>query len=387
MRPGLRWNSRRDGVASESSDAVLSRLRAENADLARELELVFADYRALATSRTLRIARAVRGALRPFAAWTARFDPTGREARAFEARMRRFPVLTERLGLRSVPIRPPTRLNACNPSLLAMENGWLALIRAHNYRKTDNGRRMIFDGPELENEMWLAELDEDLAIRRTTRLEPEWEWGTAPWQAQLMDPARNGSEDGRLIRLAGEVRILATAASDWLQANTMALGRHIDGRLCDIVMLDSPIGERREKNWMPVVLDGRLCAVYRIQPFRLVELTRPPRTIEAHADNAGLEAYSGSSQLIDFEGGWLCVLHRREIHRAGVFYVHKLVVLDSRWRISAHSPDFFFEHRAVEFCAGLAVKGDRFVFSFGVNSSDPSLLELSRAEVETLLRG
>jgi len=63
----------------------------------------------------------------------------------------------------------------------------------------------------------------------------------------------------------------------------------------------------------------------------------------------------------------------------------RLALFDPGWRLVATSPDFFFQHRGVEFCAGIARVERDYVFSYGVNDGAANLMWLSAEQVDTLI--
>lgn len=295
-----------------------------------------------------------------------------------------YPVISEIFKLPTTALTVPTSLFTCNPSIVSTEDGWLATVRAHNYIIGENGLSSILRGTELQNENWLVWLDHDLCVTQRKKISV----GHADIAISMDEDcglARNGFEDLRLIKANGSIYAIAATANTVLGSSTMAIGQLIDDRLVNVDFMLSPRNSLKEKNWMPVVINDELFAVYKISPFCLLKIQKNPKIIFERSCDAFLKDYNGSSQLIRFGENWLCIVHRRVRVRSGIFYLHKFVLLDPEWNIAAQSHDFFFEHRGIEFCAGLAGKGDRFVISYGVNDGSAKLLELNKSHIERLL--
>jgi hypothetical protein len=174
----------------------------------------------------------------------------------------------------------------------------------------------------------------------------------------------NGLEDGRLIRYHGRLYGLFSAhfhtGGAWpVIRNTMTL-------------LDLKSGEyrtfptgRREKNWMPFIENGRLFAVTSTRPLVVVDLADGSLVKEG----PGLtEFWSGGSQLIPYQGGYLGVVHRHKTDESlplgfNRVYEHAFIFMDHSLELS---PPFRFFGERVEFCAGLTSGVDSLCLSFGV---------------------
>lgn len=173
---------------------------------------------------------------------------------------------------------------------------------------------------------------------------------------------RNGLEDGRLIRWNGRLYGLFSghyqSEGRWVVfRNTMVL--------MDLETLEYRTfpTQRREKNWMPFVEDGHLRVVYSTSPLIIWDLSE--RLPEVVWEGPGLtEFWSGGSQLIPYQGGFLGVVHRH-FNRV---YEHAFVGLNGR--SIELSPPFRFFGESVEFCAGIEDLGNEILLSFGVMDRD-----------------
>lgn len=339
-----------------------------------------ARYRAIVDSRSWRVYLAIRHFVSLISGHAAVSRLWLRTRQAGAARQLSGIALLTAMS-QPVTLRLPSHLKASNPSIVATGDGWLGILRAHNYRIAPDGRYLPVLTEDTWNENWLVDLDDSFAVRRTVRLR------AAPHTAAglFFDPARNGFQDCRLFPSGGDILVLASAANAQTRLNTMALARLSRDELCDLRLIRSPTAQEREKNWMPVAGAVPPTAVHSISPLRVVDLEFDGRIVHEHLVTAEFDGYRGSSQFIPFRAGWLGVIHRRiDVGRRG-WYLHRLVFCDQDWSIVSTSEPFFFEHRGIEFCAGLACKSDRFVFSYSVEDETARLLELDRAQIDALL--
>jgi len=179
----------------------------------------------------------------------------------------------------------------------------------------------------------------------------------------------NGLEDGRLIRWNGRLCGLFSghyqSEGRWvIYRNTMIL--------VDLESMEwrSIPTEKREKNWMPFVEDGHLRVIYSTSPLEIWDISE--RLPEVVYEGPGLtEFWSGGSQMIPYQGGYLGVVHR---HKNRV-YEHAFLAMDGR--SLELSPAFRFFGSPVEFCAGLS---EDLCLSFGVQDKEGYLCSLRKSE-------
>lgn len=291
-----------------------------------------------------------------------------------------MPLLTQLFTTsRVLPLGVPTELAACNPTVINAGSALLILVRIHNYRLDSRGHIEHIAGPEICSYNWIIKTTHNGQL-----LEAGWIDDSL---IRTLDNGRvgpNGLEDCRLYSVGTENFVLGSARNDSLNTNTMVRARLENLRLVDVAMFPSPVSSR-EKNWMPVQCSAPPAAIYSVSPLMLVTLGAAPVEIEELHDNPQLRGYSGSSQVINCDDHFLCVVHRRLIEDEVVYYVHRFLLFDSKWKLAASSPDFFLQHRGIEFCAGIARIDRGYVLAYGVNDGAASLMWLSEEHVDTLL--
>jgi len=149
-----------------------------------------------------------------------------------------------------------------------------------------------------------------------------------------------------------------------------------------------PDGSRRhEKNWMPQVAQDRLQFIYLCDPTRVVNAQA--RTIAETVPEIAAEHFRGGSQAIEFDGGWLCLVHEVQIaDDGGRRYRHRFVWFDASNVLRRLSRGFFFRERdSVEYAAGLAwhPDGKRLLVSYGVADREAWIATVDAGEVRRVL--
>jgi hypothetical protein len=176
---------------------------------------------------------------------------------------------------------------------------------------------------------------------------------------------KNGLEDGRLIRWNGRLYGLFTAL--FVEGERVVVTKNTM-TLVDLESMEYrtfPTG-KVEKNWMPFIEDGHLRVIYSTNPLKILDISE--RVPEVVWEGPGLaESWSGGSQLIPYQGGYLGVVHR---HTSRV-YEHAFIGMDG-YSLEL-SPPFRFFGESVEFCAGIE-QNDGLCLSFGVQDREGYLL-------------
>ncbi len=108
---------------------------------------------------------------------------------------------------------------------------------------------------------------------------------------------------------------------------------------------------------MPVVDGDALKLIYRISPLQIVDVDNERRGSLRSLDERSFrtDGWSGSSQLVAYRNGWLCVVHNRIYTNECLYYEHAFVELSRDFRILRVSRPWYFDEQTVEFCAGLCI--------------------------------
>lgn len=304
--------------------------------------------------------------------------------------------LTERFKeARIIDIKIPTSLAICNPSLVASQEGWDVLVRALDPVPYQGDDREF-----LSSENWLVRYHPDFSVRSISRL------NDLAFRKNCRE-AMHGLEDGRLFywkhQLFGLFSGLRREGNNYF--NTMVLSRVDGDTLVDPLVIPSPHGEEREKNWMPYVRNDELYLVYSTQPMEVYRYEGKLVRLEKQSTHSAIPPLggamiSGSSQLIDWGETSLAVVHHRrksplleklvmkhvtkdpDYQRKKVRFDHYFMRFDKDFNLLARSNKFRFETSGVEFCAGLALGEQGILLSYGVMDRLARIIHLNHGEFE-----
>ena len=149
-----------------------------------------------------------------------------------------------------------------------------------------------------------------------------------------------------------------------------------------------------EKNWMPI-LD---------LPYHYIKWSNPTEVVKVDPEKETCEQVfigewkqlprdlRGGSQVISWKDHYLAITHEvdlfnSEVGRKDAVYRHRILLWDKDWNIIKWSNDFSLMGGHVEFCIGLALKGDDFLLSFGFQDNAAYLLKFPQSVMEEFLNG
>ncbi len=298
------------------------------------------------------------------------------------------PLVEHAPSTRHYPIdfQPPPGYVAMNPSVAVSPGGRIeCIVRTVNYRINEHGQYMIGekgcqDAP-IDTLNFLVSIDRGL---ETVGASPIiWERGAAKF------PLVIGLEDMRLFWHQGVRKFVAAVReqSEWGRPEQW------EGQLefnAGVPPFTAAVNVRRisdpdaecEKNWGPIMIGPDLRYVYRLDKMRTLK-----GEIEKTERPFACENISGSSQWIDFLGGYLAVVHEAIAHNGKRIYQHRFAWTNSTFSRMELSLPFVFHHTEIEFCAGLALDptGRRLIISYGVRDEQAWLATISHADVVAML--
>ena len=110
----------------------------------------------------------------------------------------------------------------------------------------------------------------------------------------------------------------------------------------------------------------------------------PPVRMPRH-DLEWQDGWSGSSNLVEIEQGYIAILHRT-VERGPTVYSHMFVICDRRFRVLRRSVPFTFEGEPVEFCMGLTRNpaSRQILVSYGVWDEQARIVTLSEEDAVSL---
>jgi len=275
-----------------------------------------------------------------------------------------------------------------NPTIIAHDDGYLAIVRSSNYQIVD-GQYVIppADGDTIRTINVLATLGADLIVLSQSAI-PD------PIYPKSGYPV-HGFEDCRLNAVHGELVVSATvrnwAGRDGTCRIATATLLPYMGSMIDATLLDEPVSGRHEKNWMPIVgTEVFLYSCWEQGRTAFASRNGSAWKIDRRGESPAIaRGWRGGSQVVEAgDGRWLALVHEVAEYTGGRIYEHRFVLFGDSCDILGWSPAFAFrETRAIEFAAGLARRGDQLVATFGVRDAEAWMAEMSLAEVLAMIGG
>lgn len=268
-----------------------------------------------------------------------------------------------------------------NPTICRTASGYVAVVRSSNYRCI-NGQYVMpaEDAGRIRTENILVALDHDFSTQNATVLTDDYPRSDFPVDG-LEDVRLDGPQVSATIRNWQGRDGLARIATGWVDGHTVT----------DIQLLDEPVPGRHEKNWMPICGTSKwLYSCHDHGRVVTAEIADGRWDLTPRGSSPAVaRQFRGGSQLVRFEGGWICVIHEAAELDGCRVYEHRFVLFDADFNLVACSPPFAFrETRTIEFAAGLAWCHDdhRLVVTFGLRDEEAWLVTVPASGVMEILR-
>ncbi len=284
----------------------------------------------------------------------------------------------------------PTGYLLLNPSVATVGGELYTIIRTVNYEMDKDGRYLIkntetgeiTNNNPIHTRNYLAKLSETLDIQTVSEI-------LSPLLPKPAYPLVIGFEDMRLFEWQGEMWTSSTVRElnreGWCEQVLAKIDRSTNQPHIVEWRQMLPNTRQHEKNWMPWVRGDTLKFAYRInevvddhgQPVSKVSLT------------VAAEHFSGGTQVLQFFGGWLALVHEARYHEKKRFYQHRFVWFTWEGAIKYISLPFVFFSKTIEFAAGLAWHSDkkRLIISFGVEDRTAWLATVDCHDILDMLHG
>jgi hypothetical protein len=163
--------------------------------------------------------------------------------------------------------------------------------------------------------------------------------------------------------------------------------------ICDVsgssfenaVVVEPPVPTGCEKNWIPVVHEGKEHFIYQWFPFQVGVLENGKLRIVIEHEMPNLFGKVRGSTVFLEEGSTLIGLVHYSEDRSPRHYYHMLVELDkATLRPLRRSRPFVFGRIGVEFCIGMALEGESIRFWYSQHDRDPVWLVVPRRVFEMI---
>lgn len=288
---------------------------------------------------------------------------------------------------RQVDCDVPQGYRPTNPSVSRHGNDLYLVQRTVNFRLLKDGTYETDNGAPIRTRNYLLRLNADLEVETAAELLLPADFPKTQFEeVQGLEDIRLFSWNGSLW---GSSCVRELNAEGWCEQLIARIEQRSNSetRLAEWLVL-RPEGPRlHEKNWMPQAKGASLHFIYSCDPTRIVN-DRGETVSESDAGFA-VEQFRGGTQLIEFDEGWLALVHEVQWQNDRRFYQHRFVWFDSENNLRRLSRPFYFKEKGVEFAAGLAwhPDGRRLLVSYGVADSESWIASIEAAEVSTALEG
>ena len=271
--------------------------------------------------------------------------------------------------------------HATNPSILNWKNKLWMIQRTVNYTIDENERYNTGLNDPIKTKNYLVELNDDLSIAQYQLIrEPDY---TPLYNLVL------GFEDCRLFSVQDELYCIATNRDHNKDGQCqIALAKIIPStaEMVDVRILSSPDPSEHQKNWMPFSSNDSFRFLYLCDPTTVIDHTG--KILNQFISPVAAENFRGGGQLIDFENGFLAIVHESVILDNSLRnYVHRFVRFDRKCQITGISPRFKFSDNRIEFAAGLAwhPNHQELLISFGINDQESCLAIVDYKKISKII--
>lgn len=294
-----------------------------------------------------------------------------------------------------------------NPSVFIDDGKILVNIRHVNYTFYHSEEKLYqhqwgpltYIHPEHDMHLrtwnWYCELDNEFNIVRYHKVDTsKFDTYEPMWDFVGLEDARIFRWDGKLY-LSGVRRDTTTNGQGRMELSEIVVAE--DG-VTEVsrVRIDPPKNPDSycEKNWMPII----------DKPYHYVKWTSPTEVVKVDPDTGKSETIyhhdyiqfprdlRGGSQVIKFGDHYIAVTHevdflQSEVGRKDARYLHRFIVWNEDFTVFAYSKEFSFMDAHVEFCIGMQLVDNEFIFTFGYQDNGAYILKCPSYVVVDFLNG
>jgi hypothetical protein len=261
-------------------------------------------------------------------------------------------ALMPSFSARTVGFTPPEGWQATNPSIARRGEQLVMVLRCVNYTLTEAGEYRTADGSPIATRNFLLRLNADLRVASVTEILPPLDLPVPAFELVL------GFEDMRPFVWRGEVwcnaRVRQLTPEGWCEQVLARIDCPPSGpaQMTDWCVLRPEGPRRHEIHWTPLVSGDDLRFIAGCDPVQVVD--EQGRTISETAPAIAAELFGCGTQAIEFDGGWLALIHEASERDGGRSYWHRFVWFDAGLALRGVSQRFCLQQPGVEFAAGLA---------------------------------
>lgn len=280
-----------------------------------------------------------------------------------------------------------------NPSIQRTENGYMVLCRTVNYIQfggRDHKSCDIFD-PTIRTKNFLVEYDKKFNVisqKEIVENLPRYRK-----QHVLVE----GLEDCRLISYNNSWWITCTGFDFTSEGVPQIALCKLDSKTTDnkvpvtqLTVLQGPDKRRCEKNWLPFVKNNEIHVVYSYDPFIVfkpnIQTGECPKTISI-IPNYDFSAFRGSAPPIEFDDGYLLIVHEVVFSNNNRYYLHRLVQTDKDFNVTLLSKPFTFLHQGIEYTCGMTLdhSHQNLIIALGIEDRNAYLCTVDIDTIRSML--
>lgn len=280
-------------------------------------------------------------------------------------------VLSDAYSLEPIKLNTSGSNPSLNPSIIKSKHGYLVIARSSRL-VCFNDVDYIENIAKVDDINYLYELDADFNVVSNMPLDESLLREQAHCIRHCMSDARLFYWHDQLWAIGAAVRVNAES-----EVVSQILFRIEGSAVVDAIPLDSPINFPLEKNWTPIVQGSILKLVYSFSPVNLIKIEDRKAVIEGAIRKVTNHDVRGGTQLIDYEGGYLGLIHQPpNMWNGKRSYTHSFAWFNKDLELLEVSEPFYFQRRGLEFAAGLCKTDDGIVVSYGAGDRACMILKI-----------
>lgn len=159
--------------------------------------------------------------------------------------------------------------------------------------------------------------------------------------------------------------------------------------------LHGPDPNRCEKNWLPFVKNNEIYVIYSYTPlviykmqfisdthYSMKQVPLPNKTL-----THDFSRFSGSAAPIEFDKGYLLLVHETIYDDVQRNYMHRFLYMDPDFTIKKASKPFTFLHKGIEYCCGMTIdhSDKNLILAVGIEDREAYLFTVDLETVRGLL--
>jgi hypothetical protein len=235
----------------------------------------------------------------------------------------------------------------------------------------------------IDNKNVLCELDDDFyPIASTYSIMEE-----SSCLPTFSNAYSHGLEDIRIYEINGKIRCSATnlnhvdsgSGRSRIIVSDYCIDRMVIDNSC---IVNPPTDTWCEKNWIPILHDGKECFIYKWCPYQIGEIQRHDLKIiyERSIECPLFRNVRGSSLFVYLDDKKsIGVVHFSE-EGGPRKYCHMLVEMHENVPIKYSNP-FCFREFSIEFCIGFTIDKDNYIFWISQMDRDPLMVIVHKDEI------